>query len=156
VDLARDGTLNGRPVTTADFTDKNGVPTFVKTPSMHPAIAVTTESAPAAYARIVAEVGCSLHRDAVDLRLISELTSLGTKGHTLDHKDAKGEALAGGQGEIKSGPTPVDTDGDGIPDAWETVHGLDPKNPADAAKFDASGYSNLEVYLNSLVVAAAH
>ena len=156
VDLARDGTLNGRPVTTADFTDKNGVPTFVKTPSMHPAIAVTTESAPAAYARIVAEVGCSLHRDAVDLRLISELTSLGTKGHTLDHKDAKGEALAGGQGEIKSGPTPVDTDGDGIPDAWETVHGLDPKNPADAAKFDASGYSNLEVYLNSLVMAAAH
>jgi len=154
IDLDRDGTLNGRPVTTDDFTDKNGVPTFVKTPTMHPAIAVTTQSAAAAYPKIVAEVGCSLHRDSVDLRLIGELATLGAKGHTLNHKDDKGEALAGGLGEIKSGPTPVDTDGDGIPDAWETAHGLDPKNPADAAKLDASGYSNLEVYLNSLVAAA--
>jgi len=153
VDLDRDGTLNGRLVTTTDFSDKNGSPTFVSAPAMHPTIAVTTESAAAAYAKIVADVGCSLHRDAVDLRLISELTSLGTKGHTLDHKNDKGEALAGGIGEIKSGPAAVDTDGDGIPDAWETAHGLDPKNPADAVKLDASGYSNLEVYLNSLVKA---
>jgi len=153
VDLDRDGTLNGQPVTEDGYKDKNGSPTFVTAPAMHPAIAVTTDSAADAYAKIVADAGCSFHRDAVDLRLISELTSLGLKGHTLDHTNDKGEALAGGMREIKSGPTPKDTADDGIPDDWKTAHGLDPKNPADAAKLDATGYSNLEVYLNSLVAA---
>ena len=45
-----------------------------------------------------------------------------------------------------------DTDGDGISDAWEKAHGLDPKDPKDGAVFRKdSGYTNLEVYLNSLV-----
>jgi hypothetical protein len=122
---------------------------------MHPAIAVTADSAEAAYAKIVAGAGCSLHRDPVDLRLISELTSLGTKGKTLPHTDAAGEALAGGIGEIKGAAAPVDTDKDGIPDAWEKAHGLNPNDPTDAAKLDPSGYTNLEVYLNSLVSAPA-
>jgi pectate lyase len=154
VDLNPDGKLNGEPVTEAGYKDKNGAPTFVPSATMHPAIPVTTESATDAFAKIVAGVGCSLHRDAVDVRLIGELTSLGLKGQTLPHTDDKGEALAGGLGEIKTGPAPLDTDGDGLPDAWETAHGLDPKNPADAAKLDPSGYSNLETYLNDLVASA--
>jgi pectate lyase len=156
VDLDRDGKLNGQPVTEAGYKDKNGAPTFVQAPAMHPAIGVTTDSAADAYAKVVAGAGCSLHRDAVDLRLIDELTSLGLKGHTLDHKNDQGEALAGGLGEIKSGPMPVDTDGDGIPDDWKSAHGLDPKNPAEATKLDGSGYTNLEVYVNSLVAPTIH
>ena len=47
---------------------------------------------------------------------------------------------------------PVDTDGDGMPDEWETRHGLDPQNPADgAADANKDGYTNVEDYLNSLV-----
>ena len=39
----------------------------------------------------------------------------------------------------------LDRDGDGLPDAWELEHGLDPNDPADAAgDSDADGYSNLE------------
>jgi hypothetical protein len=44
-----------------------------------------------------------------------------------------------------------DSDNDGIPDAWETAHGLNPNNASDAAQIAKSGYSNIEVYLNSVV-----
>ena len=53
-------------------------------------------------------------------------------------------------GEVTGGPAPLDSDGDGIPDAWEIAHGLNPRDAADAAKPDASGYTHLEVYVNSL------
>ena len=153
-DLDADGALNGQPVAAADFhrADEKTykLPTFVTASAMHPRISVTVDTAPVAYAKIVAGAGCSLRRDGVDRRLIDELRSLGKKGKTLPHTDDKGEALAGGLGEIAGGPTPLDRDGDGIPDAWETAHGLNPKDASDAAKVDASGYTNLEVYFNSL------
>jgi hypothetical protein len=50
-------------------------------------VAVTVDTAADAYAKIVATAGCSLHRDAVDLRLITELASLGTKGKTLSQEN---------------------------------------------------------------------
>ena len=40
------------------------------------------------------------------------------------------------------------SDGDGMPDAWEIAHGLNPQNPADGAALGAGGISNLETYLN--------
>ena len=47
---------------------------------------------------------------------------------------------------------PVDTDGDGMPDAWEAANGLNPKSSADGVKYNLSKeYTNLEVYINSLV-----
>jgi hypothetical protein len=62
---------------------------------------------------------------------------------------------------------PKDTDGDGIPDAWETANGLDP-NVNDAMKIASNGYASgcnncvhnalssyydldIENYINSLV-----
>lgn len=43
---------------------------------------------------------------------------------------------------------PIDADDDGMPDAWEIAHGLDPHNPADAALDpDGDGLSNLQEYL---------
>lgn len=42
----------------------------------------------------------------------------------------------------------VDTDGDGMDDAWEVLHGLNPNNAADAAgDIDSDGLSNLAEYL---------
>ena len=46
----------------------------------------------------------------------------------------------------------ADTDGDGMPDAWEAANGLNPKSSADGVKYNLSKeYTNLEVYINSLV-----
>jgi hypothetical protein len=45
---------------------------------------------------------------------------------------------------------PVDTDKDGIPDAYELQHGLNP-NVNDSANIASNGYSNIENYVNSLV-----
>ncbi|MEX2092324.1 MAG: hypothetical protein WD971_06585, partial [Pirellulales bacterium] len=46
-----------------------------------------------------------------------------------------------------------DTDHDGLPDAWEAAHGLNPNSPASDfsdANADTDGFTNLEAYLNSL------
>jgi hypothetical protein len=159
VDLDRDGTFNGKIVANADFheakpmkgTEKYSLPTFLEAASMHADIPVTVQPARDAFSQVVAGAGCSLRRDAVDRRLIEELTSLGAKGACIPHTDDRGEALVGGQGEILGGTAPLDTDRDGMPDAWETAHKLDPKDPSDGARITASGYSELEVYLNKLI-----
>ncbi len=44
----------------------------------------------------------------------------------------------------------IDSDGDGMMDAWETENGLDPHNPLDAAgDLDDDGLSNLNEYLSN-------
>lgn len=49
---------------------------------------------------------------------------------------------------VSPDPTVADTDGDGMPDGWEMINGLNPLNPADAAGDpDADGLSNLNEYL---------
>jgi hypothetical protein len=88
-----------------------------------------------------------LHRDAVDSRLIADLTSLGKQGATVRDPEEMG-----GFGEIAGGKPPLDTDGDGMPDDWEKAHGLNP-NVADGNEVTKSGYTRLEEYLNSLVPA---
>jgi pectate lyase len=40
--------------------------------------------------------------------------------------------------------------GDGMPDAWEKAHGLDPNNASDGAAVAENGYTNVENYLNEL------
>ena len=44
----------------------------------------------------------------------------------------------------------IDTDGDGLPDAYETEVGLNPNDASDGGKLSTSGYSNLEVFLNGV------
>lgn len=57
----------------------------------------------------------------------------------------------GGWPELKTLPAPADADGDGMPDAWETAHGLNPRDPADRnATTLAAPYTNLEVFLHSI------
>jgi hypothetical protein len=56
----------------------------------------------------------------------------------------------GGYPEYKGTPY-KDSDNDGMPDAYELKSGLNPNDATDAAKITKSGYSNIEVYLNSVV-----
>ncbi len=48
---------------------------------------------------------------------------------------------------IVGGANPDDKDNDGMPDQWETEHGLDPNDPTDAAKdCNGNGLTNLQEY----------
>lgn len=50
-----------------------------------------------------------------------------------------------------SGSAPTDSDQDGMPDSWETSHGLNPSvQDHNGTDLSTEGYSNLEVYLNEL------
>jgi len=112
--------------------------------------AIPTVSAADAYALVVAQVGASLHRDEVDTQVVSDLKSLGKTGRVWTHQTATG-LVNSGYGTLQGGTTPIDTDGDGMPDTWETKYGLDPKSASDAnGDFDKTGYENLEKFVNGL------
>lgn len=126
----------------------NGVYTRMDAPFPVPtAFAVTTESVDQAYDRVVSSAGAlPWRRDAVDNRVVE-----GVRNQTGRVINSQSEV--GGWPELKSTPAPLDSDGDGIPDEWEKAHGMNPNDPHDAASTarDGSGYSNLEIYLDSLI-----
>jgi hypothetical protein len=103
-----------------------------------------TQTALEAMELVLARAGASLHRDAVDQRVIRNVRE--HQGKVIDS-----QAEVGGWPALRSLPAPVDTDHDGMPDVWETAHGLNPKDPSDRNGMpDGDGYTNLEKYLNSL------
>ncbi|WP_114559332.1 Ig-like domain-containing protein [Desertihabitans aurantiacus] len=104
----------------------------------------STQTAEEAYQTVLAGVGASVpHYDSVDARLLAELRA--GIGRLINSQDE-----VGGYPVLDDGEAPVDTDHDGIPDAWESEHGLDPEDPADGTAVGPDGYSNLERYLNSI------
>ena len=84
-------------------------------------------------------------RDSIDARAVTFFT-LGT-GPPASPMD---EAAFGGYPTYASDTAYTDTDSDGIADAWETAHGLNPNDAADGPQLAANGYSNLENFLNEL------
>ncbi len=128
-----------------DLYDIDGKTQVTTTATPIPTAPVTTLPAKEAFELVLASVGASLPvRDAVDARLVDHV-------RTRTGKLINSQTEVGSWPELKSGPLPIDSDGDGIPDAWETAHGLNPKEPADGHAVNAkSGYTNLEDYLNSL------
>ena len=106
---------------------------------------VTTQSAQDAYDLVLQHAGANVpYRDAVDTRLVDNVTN-GT-GSIIDSPSD-----VGGWPSLPSTGPPADGDHDGMPDAWETSQGLNPGDPSDRNGLTPSGYTNLEVYLNSLV-----
>jgi hypothetical protein len=105
---------------------------------------VKTVSATEALELVLANVGATLpKRDAVDARLVADVRT--RVGKMIDSQKE-----VGGWPDLKSAPAPEDSDEDGMPDAWEIAHGLDPEDPSDAAKLAPSGYTWVEEYINSL------
>jgi len=95
-DTDKDGQLNGRLVMPADFGSGDEAPTLATDYTVAPLANVTVEPAAAALSNVLAQAGCSLHRDSVDARLINAVQSYGTRGKIIHS-----EAEAGGIGEIK-------------------------------------------------------
>lgn len=118
----------------------------------------TTYPAEVAYEKVLLHGGASLpKRDSLDARIVGEVKN-GT-GRTVNSI-----ASDGGLPELLSASAPVDTDGDSMPDAWETANGLNANdNGLDAAgnpvpgnlngssgDMNDNGYTNIEDYINSL------
>jgi hypothetical protein len=116
---------------------------------------VTTHSAVEAYNKVLAYGGASFVRDVIDSRIVSEtenrsFTYTGSNGSTNGIIDT--QADVGGWPTYNTTAAPTDTDGDGMPDAWEDTNGLDKNNASDGTSTSLDGgYTNVEVYLNSLV-----
>ncbi|MDD4968466.1 MAG: pectate lyase [Paludibacter sp.] len=145
VDMNKDGALNGRVITDEDFI-KTGATLEPKTQNSSFALS-GIELPEVAYKNVLAQAGASLKRDDIDSRLVGYVKTLGTNGMVI-----KAEAEVGGQKEYKPAKAKNDTDGDGIPDSWESKHHLNPKDPADAVLVKQDGFTNLEEYLNELAI----
>ncbi|WP_312075788.1 LamG-like jellyroll fold domain-containing protein [Chryseobacterium sp.] len=114
-----------------------------------------TLTAQQAYDKVVLDVGASYpRRDQVDGLMISDLQSKGiSAAYVYVQSDLANQYgfTNNGAGHIYGAPAPLDTDNDGMPDAWETANGLNP-NVADALNVSTTNapYLNIEVYINSL------
>jgi hypothetical protein len=146
LDSNADGTLNGTDAGQPGGTTKASKANSTDTASL------PTTSAAAAYADVLANAGAwPKNRDQVDSLVVADVKSLGKSGKLWTDQNATGLANQG-YGTLAGGTAPVDTDKDGMPDAWETKYGLNPNDPSDATgDFDKTGYTNIEKYINGIV-----
>lgn len=143
---------------------------YMKSDKPFPMPQVTIMSAEQAYQYDIANAGATLPvRDAVDKRITEQVrtgkitykemntdTVFQFKVRKLPRDSYKLGIITapwqvGGYPDYKGKPY-KDTDNDGMPDEWESAHGLNPKNADDASKPEkgGSGYTNIEVYLNTV------
>ena len=109
-----------------------------------PAPPVTMTDAARAYDWVLANAGASLERDAVDRRIVTEVRL--RTGPLIDNPDE-----VGGYPELPTGTPPVDSDGDGMPDGFESAHGTNPEAPDANTDVNGNGYTNIEDWFNGLV-----
>ena len=130
----------------------------------------TTHTAAQAYEKVVKYAGCCINRDWLDALMASD-TQNGVATYTggsgkftgdntnrpgiidsqYDNKPADASADWSPWPTLNSTTAPADTDGDGMPDTWETSNGLNPNDASDGNTAGSDGYTNLENYLNSIV-----
>lgn len=112
---------------------------------------VTTQSALDAYRSVIAHAGNSAWgRDTIDQRIVGNVVNM-----TAPSNGASPTAPIASELALVNNATPTyhpagyDTDGDGMPDAWELAHGLNPNSNLDwKLDFDGDGYVNLIEFIN--------
>ncbi|MFM2327044.1 MAG: hypothetical protein RIR31_1246, partial [Bacteroidota bacterium] len=141
----------------------------LKWPKPLPMPPITLLTATEARKYVLANAGATLPvRDAVDTRIVKQVTTGKIEypeNVLLPETQFKHRRLAkdsykigiitepaqmGGYPEYK-GTAYKDSDNDGMPDVYEVKNKLNPNDATDAAKITKSGYSNIEVYLSSVV-----
>lgn len=134
----------------------------IKLDSPIPFEPVTTHTVWKTYNKVLDFAGASLKRDALDAIMVSDtktgkasFTGDGNgKGFINSQKDIVYSDGSVGLPKLANGTPETDTDGDGMPDAWETANGLNPNDKADGSIYslDKFGYyTNVEIYINSIV-----
>ncbi|MBP5171800.1 MAG: polysaccharide lyase [Bacteroidales bacterium] len=143
---------------------------FIRSDKMKEMAPVTIMTAKEAYKFVLANAGALYpKRDIVDQRVIHQIQTdevyYDPKADEIDYYQFQYRRLpqdsykkgiitdisqVGGYPEYKGTPY-VDTDKDGMPDAWEKKYGLNPNDPSDAVKdCNGDGYTNIEKYINAI------
>ena len=129
---------------------------------------ITTHSAETTYEKVLSYAGASIYRDAVDARFMEETqagvvtytgTKTGIKGivDIINDPDGVQDPACPSFPDLasESRSEDFDTDGDGMPDEWESANGLNPNDAADGNAYtldtEKGWYTNVEVYMNSIV-----
>ena len=100
-----------------------------------------------AYNLVLNSVGANYpKRDSTDQRVIDFIRA-GKAPKTFINNPKE----VGGWPTLQTGKYLEDTDNDGIPNNWEKANNLNFSNYRDNCLITKSGYTNLEIYLNSLV-----
>ncbi len=146
LDAVRDGVDTGWSMFRDDASNP-GVLTQLAAPhplATHP---VTTHSATSAYNNVLDYAGAYWwSRDTADNRIVNQVRT--QTGSLINH-----ESDVGGFPVIAASTRAAnfDVDHDGMSDAWEQEHGLNPALSSDRnLDFDTDGFTNLEEYLNEL------
>lgn len=101
------------------------------------------------YRIVLDSVGCSFKRDSYDRAIIREVRTGKPVFSATGIINSQTET--GGWPVLNKGKVPKDFDGDGMPDEWERKHRLNPM-VADGCDYSLSSeYTNLEMYINSIV-----
>lgn len=106
------------------------------------------ESAESAYLTVLDTAGC-FPRDHVELRLIDDTRNKKAtySGASRGNGIIDTEEDAEGFYDYPVVAPLTDTDGDGMPDEWESANGCDPDTPDNNVRHE-SGYTMLEMYLD--------
>ncbi len=114
---------------------------------------INVQHAKAAYISVLKNVGASYKRDSLDERIIQDVVQ--RRGKIIDvqggypHGTAYENTITAWP-NLKNEPGLLDTDNDGMPDAWELSMGLNPKVAESALYTLSKQYTNIEMYLNSI------
>ncbi|MEZ6074044.1 MAG: hypothetical protein R3C10_28145 [Pirellulales bacterium] len=121
--------------------------TYKRLSDPSPMPTVTTESAEAAYDRVLAQSGAFWwDRDSVDERLVLDV--INNTGRIINS-----QSEVGGYPVIQvvHRPAEWDTDADGMPDWWEEANdNLNPLVADNNGDWNGNGYTNLEEFLHAL------
>ena len=124
---------------------------------------IVMQTALDAYNSVLEGVGDTYpKRDTIDRRIIRETITGTASQHATNSTSTyygKGnlgmidtqDSIGGWPNYDSTAVAPIDSDHDGIPDAWELANGLNPNDSTDGNLIDTSGYTKLEQYLNELV-----
>ena len=117
-------------------------------------LTIPVHTAEEAYLKVLEYAGASLRRDLIDTRISGEVRD-GITTYSGSISGLKGiidkQSDVGGWPILQILNPLMDTDGDGLPDAWEIERKVSATVANANARDLSTGYDNIEVYINSIV-----
>lgn len=113
---------------------------------------ISMEAPNDAFESVLQYCGASNYRDSIDTRVIDETRNGTAQYGPLGNGIINSQEEVGGYLQFRQvGTTPTDSDKDGMPDEWEIANGLNPNQADDNLYTLSKEYTNIEMYINSLV-----